>query len=232
YMNGYSDPRLPYYFVANNAGNYSGIRGGLPASANKSDFINGDYSEINTDLHEDVVWMKASETYFLLAEGALNGWSMGGTAEDFYQAGIRLSFEENGAAGADAYIANSTAVPAGYIDPLNKYSVTTPPSTVTIAWNNGDGDDLKREKIITQKYIAMFPNGQEAWTEHRRTGYPKVILPVNNENSSVADDTIIRRLMYPEDEYNTNRDRIDAAVPALLGGADNCGTRLWWDVGN
>lgn len=27
---------------------------------------------------------------------------------------------------------------------------------------------------MIQKWIALFPNGQEAWTEWRRTGYPKL----------------------------------------------------------
>ena len=53
---------------------------------------------------------------------------------------------------------------------------------VGVAWNDGDSDETKLEKIITQKWISMFPNGgYEAWTDFRRTGYPR-LLPVPEEN--------------------------------------------------
>lgn len=41
------------------------------------------------------------------------------------------------------------------------------------------------ERIITQKWIAIFPLGTEAWTEHRRTGYPR-LLPAVVDNSGGA----------------------------------------------
>ena len=58
------------------------------------------------------------------------------------------------------------------------------------------------QTIITQKYIALYPVGQEAWTEFRRTGYPKVFPVVVNESSGGSVDTNIqiRRLPYPESE--------------------------------
>jgi hypothetical protein len=39
-------------------------------------------------------------------------------------------------------------------------------------------------KIITQKWIAGFPEGQEAWSDYRRTGYPK-LLPVPKQQAEV-----------------------------------------------
>lgn len=45
---------------------------------------------------DNIVVFRASEVAFLRAEGALRNWNMGGTAKDFYEEGIRLSFEENG----------------------------------------------------------------------------------------------------------------------------------------
>ena len=39
---------------------------------------------------------------------------------------------------------------------------------------------VKLQKIITQKWIAGFPEGQEAWSEYRRTGYPKLFRITNN----------------------------------------------------
>jgi hypothetical protein len=57
---------------------------------------------------------------------------------------------------------------------------------------------VQLERIITQKWIAMFPEGQEAWTEFGRTGYPKLFTVVNNCSNGTIDTQIrIRRLTYP-----------------------------------
>ncbi|HAL53719.1 MAG TPA: hypothetical protein DCP78_16235, partial [Sphingobacterium sp.] len=34
---------------------------------------------------------------------------------------------------------------------------------------------------------------------------------------------------FPQNEYNTNAAEVQSAI-SLLGGPDNGGTRLWWDV--
>ena len=88
---------------------------------------------------------------------------------------------------------------------------------------------MKLEKIITQKWIAMYPNGQEAWSEFRRTGYPKVIPVVNNlSNGTIDTDIQVRRMTFPRSEYANNAAAVKEAT-SLLGGADNGGTKLWWD---
>ncbi|MDE7127977.1 MAG: SusD/RagB family nutrient-binding outer membrane lipoprotein, partial [Bacteroidales bacterium] len=82
---------------------------------------------------------------------------------------------------------------------------------------------------ITQKWIAMFPNGQEAWSEFRRTGYPKVIKVVNNLSAGKIDDEIqVRRMTFPRSEYANNAPAVSQAT-TLLGGSDTGGTKLWWD---
>ena len=59
--------------------------------------------------------MRASEVYFLRAEGALMGWNMGGTPEDLYKKGVETSFAENdiNVAQADPYL-TSGKEPADY----------------------------------------------------------------------------------------------------------------------
>ena len=39
----------------------------------------------------------------------------------------------------------------------------------------------------------------------------------------------VRRLPFPTSEYTTNATNVSNAVSNLLGGADNAGTKLWWD---
>lgn len=70
------------------------------------------------------------------------------------------------------------------------------------------------EAIITQKYIALnFINGEEAWSEYRRTGYPvSSSTSLNNPYGSMAStqsqatrpDHLPTRLLYPGSEAATN----------------------------
>ncbi len=106
---------------------------------------------------------------------------------------------------------------------------------VTVAWSDGAGFEKNLERIITQKYIAIYPEGQEAWSEFRRTGYPKVIpYNVNRSNGAIDTQRQIRRLNWPSTEYRTNVANVNAAVSVLnressLPNGDNGGSRLWWD---
>ena len=179
--------------------------------------------------------MTAAEGFFLRAEAALRGWNMGGTARDFYEAGIRASFSENGVSGEDAYIANSALVPSRYVDRTNGGNAAAAPSTITIAWDDEADFETNLERIITQKWIAMYPDGCEGWAEFRRTGYPHLLPVVNNDSQGLIDTQIqVRRCPFPVQEYNTNEAAVQAAVQllggeAVGGGLDNGGTRLWWD---
>jgi hypothetical protein len=122
-------------------------------------------------------------------------------------------------------------MPADYVDPINPYNNIAAMSTITVAWNGAGTNEEKLEKIITQKWIAMFPEGQEAWSEYRRTGYPKIFRVVSNQSGGAVDTDIqIRRIPFVDGEKSTNAAGVTAAI-SLLGGPDNAGTRLWWDTG-
>jgi hypothetical protein len=233
FMNGYLDPRAPKYFKLPSTGTtYRGIRNGITIS-NKATYAEGAYSDLNIESNAPIVWMNPAEVYFLRAEGALRGWAMGGTAQSLYETGIRTSFTLTGAAGADAYVINATSLPSAYTDAANSGNNVTltnaAMSKATIQWNATATFEVSLEKIITQKWIAMFPDGQEAWSEFRRTGYPKVFpVVLNNSKGLINTTTQIRRLPFPAEEYQTNGANVSAAV-GLLGGSDNGGTKLWWD---
>ncbi|WP_101689509.1 RagB/SusD family nutrient uptake outer membrane protein [Dysgonomonas massiliensis] len=226
YLNGYNDPRLSYYFQTSSYGGYNGARNGLVIN-DKAPYVK--LSAPNIQKNTPVLWMSPAEAYFLLAEGALRGWNMGGTAQDFYEEGIRASFAQHGASGVDGYIQNSTDIPARFVDKVS-YNNINAYSSITIAWKSSSNFETNLERIITQKWIAMFPEGQEAWTEFRRTGYPKLFPVVkNNSNGNIDTQIQIRRIVFPQEEYNKNREEVDKAV-GLLGGPDTGGTKLWWDA--
>ncbi len=233
YLNGYNDPRKFLYAIAANDGQLHGVRPGITVSnwdpyKNKANNVSAPRAR-----NFDIVWLNAAEVAFLRAEGAVRGWNMGGAAKALYEDGIRLSFEQWGASGVSAYL-TSTATPAAFKDVVGSASVTTAPSTVTPAWSESASLEGKLEKIGTQKWLALFPNGPEAWAEYRRLHYPKLLTPANNySNGTVNTDQQIRRATYPISEQTDNRQGYDAGVAALRaeGGTagDTAGSRLWWD---
>ena len=105
-------------------------------------------------------------------------------------------------------------------------------STITIAWEADDTDAVRErnlERIITQKWIAIFPLGIEAWSEYRRTGYPRLLPAVENKSAGTVNVKYgARRIQYPSEEYAENNANVLDAIQKL-GGADIAGTRVWWD---
>jgi hypothetical protein len=235
-LKGYKDPRLPKYFVpatdATVAGQYKGIRNGIDIDA-KSRYQG--YSALIT-FPSKIQLMSAAEVWFLKAEAALRGWAGAGIAKDNYESGIKTSFTQYTLDSVDKYINDATNKPAPYTDPKaitagqNDVNTGSPwLSTITIKWEDGDAFEKKLERIITQKWISVYPDGQEAWSEFRRTGYPKLFpVVINNSGGKVSTTTFIRRVNIPPDEYLTNPQGAKRAA-ATLGGPDNGGTRLWWD---
>ena len=116
-------------------------------------------------------------------------------------------------------------------DPKNPANSSAAVSTITVQWDGTASNEQKLERIITQKWLAIFPDGQEAWSEYRRTGYPKLFPVANNFSVGTIDTQIgIRRIPFPTSEYGNGNSAEVAKAVGLLGGPDNGGTRLWWDV--
>ena len=234
YMNGYNDPRRPVYFIPSEfeGFEYAGIRIRIEKPALNS--VGRKYSGVNISPSDPLVWMNAAEVAFLKAEAkAVFDFNMGaGSAEEFYNEGVRLSFEQHNVAGYEAYIMDDTSRPASYIDPagLNNYSSVL--SDITIKWDEGAPVEKKQERIITQKWIANFNNGNEAWADYRRTNYP-ALMPAsdagNKSDGLVSSEFGARRMKYPLAEYTNNGENVNAAVSQHLGGPDRMSTRLWWD---
>lgn len=239
-LTGYEDPRLPKYFAPatdtdpNINGKYRGVRQGISVVSKDIRVGYSNVSELYSLANQfstPVVLMTAAEVYFLRAEGALRNWNnMGGTAKKLYNKGIETSMGQWSAAGASDYITNNTKTPADYVDYKERSYDVAAASKVTIAWNDNESNEIKLEKIITQKWIAMFPDGNEAWAEQRRTGYPKLLpISVNNSSGDIDSDIRIRRLRFPESERNNNAEAVKKATETL-NGPDSAGTKLWWDT--
>lgn len=97
---------------------------------------------------------------------------------------------------------------------------------IPVLW--GATEAIQREQIGTQKWLALYPDGMEAWAEARRSGFPKRYPVVNSENADLPPGTFIRRIVFQDIEKQTNGAAVDAATQ-LLGGPDKASTPLWWD---
>lgn len=181
--------------------------------------------------------MKLAEVQFLRAEGALRGWDMGGTAESFYNAGIDNAFLDDPSNNSrytsrlEAYKAQKEATAYTYVDPLDAANNAESVTKIGVAWDATDSKETMLEKIITQKYIALYPYSYEAWTEARRTGYPKMfpVLNVDDGDGSLKPGDLIRRIPFPgRSEASVAADIATSGLKAL-GGEDVQATRLWWD---
>jgi hypothetical protein len=178
--------------------------------------------------------MCAAEADFLKAEATLLGWNVGGgTAKQHYENGIRNSFAQWGitdAAKVNAYIA-SGATPIPPNDSQNSPAVSSAP----IAF--GGTAALQKEQITIQKWLALYPEGVEAWADIRRSRAFKLYPVKQSDNPDLPNpadvnaptNNWIRRIPFINDEKVTNGAEVSKAVP-LLNGPDNIATKLWWDV--
>jgi hypothetical protein len=239
-MKGYDDPRISKYFIpAKSTGTYEGLRNGLDADqlgdeANKADanshvgprWADPGSGGIATYLETPANVMCTAEAYFLRAEGALKGWQMGGTAQELYEAGITNSMKQWGVtdnAAITAYI-NSSTTPVAPGDFLNSPAV----SDIPVKFSSDP--DMQARQIATQKWLALFPDGMEAWADARRSGKVSLYPVANSENPDIPNPSTqwIRRIPFLLSEKQSNGGEVDKAVN-LLGGPDKITTPLWWD---
>lgn len=179
------DSRLAVYAQQNDAGEYRGKPSGI-ADVPSVEYSYANVSALGERILEPTfpaIFLGYTELQFLLAEAAHNGY-ISGDASSYYQAGIASSFAENGADATGYYSGN-------------------------VVFNAGIAD----EQIATQKWLALFGQGFEAWTEWRRTGYPSLPLPMDAVLSEIPS-----RYTYPVLEQSLNTTNYNEAVSNLPGG--------------
>jgi hypothetical protein len=147
--------------------------------------------------------MTAAEVKFIQAEAAERGLGglTPGQAAGFYEAGIRASMEQWGvtdAAAVDAYLAQESVRYRGGVEGLRQ--------------------------IAQQKWIALYSEGIQAYSEWRRTCVPFTVRP----GPAATQNEVPRRLLYSTVDRAVNGTNVDAAIARQ--GADAFGTRIWWDT--
>ena len=203
-LNELSDPRLPIYAQLPSdasVGKYVGGANGLSNSdANSQGFAKtskpGTYFLTSSS---PAVIVSYSEVLFNLSEATARGY-ISGDAEQLYKNAITASFNQFGitdAATISTYLNQSSV----------KYDATN-----------------YAKSIGTQKWIAFFGQGLDAFAEWRRLDYP--LLKAGP--ATVLDGQIPFRFFYPGTEQSLNGVSYQAAVAAQ--GKDLLTTRLWFDT--
>jgi hypothetical protein len=182
------DPRLPFYFEDTF---------GAPPQ-----FVGGVYGDNNAyntfshpgELQKDPTFpgtiMSYWEVAFLLADAAVRGYDVGGTPEEFYNAGIEASILYWGGDQDDvaAYLANPD-----------------------VDFDTAPGTELQR--IAFQKWISLYDQGFEAWSTLRLYDYP--VVP----DAVLSDLPTPNRYTYPVTEYSLNEENVADAGAAIGGDA-------------
>jgi hypothetical protein len=145
------------------------------------------------------ILMAYSEVLFDEAEAAARGWAPGNAGE-LYNEAIRASMQYNGIA---------DDVTAAYI------------ASPRVAYSAGTG----LTQIALQRWIALYAEGTEAYSEWRRTGVPD-LQP--GPAAITSPHIVARRLTYPVSEQSFNNSALQEAITAQ-GGATLTG-RVWWDT--
>jgi hypothetical protein len=191
---GWNDPRVGAYFSTNNGGKYAG---GIVGKVNT--YV--DFSRAGSKVTAaDAPYVLADyvETEFLRAEAKERGFTVAGSAESHYNNAITASI---------LYWGGTAAQAAAYL------------AQPEVAYTTAEGD--WKQKIGTQKWIALYNRPYETWTEVRRFDQPKITAPVNAKSGFPT------RLTYPNTEQTLNGKNYTAAASAI--GGDVVTTKLFWD---
>ncbi|ASZ12230.1 SusD/RagB family nutrient-binding outer membrane lipoprotein [Chitinophaga pendula] len=221
------DPRLPAFFISQDEQgrdithltNYISIKPGLYWWDEWQDFTAADgtvipqaskYCFINKpfcELAAPFLHMGYAEICLLLAEAISRGW-ITGNADSWYQQGIRTAMEQ-----LEMY-PGMPPIPQQQVNAFLHTHHLTPGNTL--------------RQILMQQWVALFPNGYEAYALQRRTGFP-VLEKITDEKSESATAGIPpRRLFYPRTEaFSNNRHYQDALD--RIGGKNDWLQPVWWD---
>ncbi len=199
-----NDPRLPVYADENAYGTYSGHRF---SADDRSDTMNNNFNRSHigdwfmNDPQGFVPFMNCAEVYFCLAEAYERGMATG-DAQAAYETGITISCEES-----------------GQVDPAD---ITAFLAETEVAWDGGTTSNL--DKIALQKWVCLFKQSIEAWSEARRTDIPLMTGVAADYAGSHNRPPF--RMAYADEEkglntsFPTNVEEIDIFY----------GTQVWWDT--
>lgn len=202
-LKAYADPRLPVYARTNKWGVYGGYKFGpaqLSDTTNNGNNVSGIGTRFANDPKGFSPFMNCAEVSFIEAE-AFQKLGVSGNAQTAYETGINLSLSENG---------------------ISAPSISTYLTEPEVAWGSGLTTNL--QKIYLQKWICLYKQSVEAWSEARRTDIP--LMTNVSKNYASSHNRPPFRMAYADEEKSLNKN-----FPTSVGETDIFwGTQMWWDT--
>lgn len=211
-----NDPRIykvadpaTFYFKANDPLNLAAYIGANTGDEQGSMQVASDQGKLSypnekryysSYVGEAYILFGYAEQQFIIAEAINRGWTSG-NASDVYNQGIKASM--------DFYQVSTTDI-SNFL------------SNASVAYKGNNAAGL--EQILTQKYVAFFQNSErESYFNYRRTGIPKFDVGPANKNGG----KIPMRWKYPQSEFETNSENVNAALKSQYGGTDDINAVMW-----
>lgn len=199
---------------------YVGVDVAMDYSTMNANYSANMYSPINLrylkeETSDPRILFGYAEQQLILAEARVRGWISSGSAETYYQQGVKAALATVMA--TNASYAHGMAITQPYIDGY---------FTGEAAFKSTTDDQLKQ--IWMQRYILNYmQNAESSYFEYRRTGYPE--FPINpatslNENNK---NGIPMRWLYPSSETNYNREHLIEALDRQYDGYDEINKLMW-----
>ena len=198
-----NDPRLPVYADKNKYGQYKGYSfyyGQTRDTMNNANNVSHIGDRFGNDPKGFSPFMNCAEVHFIIAEAVQRNF-VAGNARLSYETGIARSMEEN-------------KIQA---DAIAEFLLQT-----EVAWDGGTTSNL--HKIALQKWVSLFKQSVEAWSESRRTDVP--LMDQVSENYALKHNRPPFRMAYADEEKSLN-----TKFPADVIEDDIFyGTQVWWDT--
>lgn len=208
YLQSINDPRLEIYArPAPATGNYKGKPYGVAENSPLLDSISKPGTRVYSPDFKGYL-ITYAEVMFLKAEAAARGMNIGeGTPESLYNDAVTAS--------------------------MNQWGITDGSTIATYLEGNPYTAGEWKNVIGTQKWLALYMQGIQAWMERLRLDIKKpdgtalFIAPASGSlDPEVAE--VPFRLNYPNATRNTNPINVEKAAQAI--GGDSKATKNWWDI--
>ena len=209
-----ADPRMPCFFSPADAdtswtGEVYGLDEGNAAATPNASVSQRSSLVLSASLPG--IFMDYAQVEFMLAEAVARGWAVSGSAKSHYDAGTTASID--------------------FWTDLNGNPATPGDISTYLSQAGVDYDSLMaagqtwKQIVGKQKWIALYNQGIQGWTEWRRLDFGILQLPADG----VLDGNgIPTRMLYAFDEQTLNAGNYSAAI--VNQGPDLQNTKLWWDI--
>ncbi len=218
-----NDPRLDIYvnhfdYTGNDMGYVGQVEG---AGTNTAVARPGEFFRDNPSGY--TYFMRYAEVCFDLAEAYLRGLGVGADdaiAQSYYEDGINASMSE--------YSVDNTAVSTymaqAFVDWNSPFHFSYTSANADLEGLRDANDKIV--KIVMQKWLAEYKEGQELWAESRRNDFPQVqvssLCPFTGHTRQGF------RYPYPTDEQNLNGSNLSQVTTGIVD--EFWGKQMWWDT--